>query len=540
MMPKHPAQLFHYIQSLEQQTRQWPRHLARRRFMQGALALAAGNILLAASRPARAQAAPRFSAYPFTLGVASGSPRADGVVLWTRLAPEPLALAGDGGMAPERVTLQWELADDEQFKRIVKKGSIRATPELAHSVRAEVTGLEPGRWYWYRFMAGNEASPVGRTRTADVKSEKLRFAFASCQQWEQGYFSAYRHMLKDNLDLVCFLGDYIYEMNWGSKLVRRHAGPEAETLAQYRVRHGQYKTDGDLKAMHQAVPWIVTWDDHEVDNDYANDRSEHLDPRFLLRRAAAYQAYYEHMPLALSALPLGPDMRLYDRFSFGTLAQFHVLDDRQYRAHEACPRPGMGGSHTVVNCAERLDPKRSLLGTAQEQWLADGLSDSKATWNVLAQQTLMAQAGKKEADGLAFWTDGWDGYPAARARLTHHLADRNINNALVIGGDVHSHHVANIKADFDNPASRTVATEFCGTSITSESDAQDRLDAIRAHNPHLLLSDGRKRGYVVMELSREKATADLKVIDSEKLRDSQVSTLASFVVQAGKPGAQRV
>lgn len=536
-----PASLFHYVQALEQHTRGWPQPLARRHFLKGAAALAAGNILAAAPlRQAQAQTTPatRFSAYPFALGVASGAPRPDSVVLWTKLAPEPLAQAGDGGMPPERVTLQWELADDDQFKKIVKKGSIRAVPELGHSVHPEVSGLEPGRWYFYRFMAGGEVSPTGRTRTADVKADKLRFAFASCQQWEQGYFSAYRHMLADNLDMVVFLGDYIYEAPWGSQLVRRFAGPEPETLAHYRVRHGQYKTDPDLKAMHQAVPWLLTWDDHEVDNDYADDQSEHLDPRFLLRRAAAYQAYYEHMPLPRSALPRGTDMRIYDRYSFGGLADFHILDDRQYRHHQVCPRPGMGGSAFVPGCNDRLDPKLSLLGTAQEQWLADGIAKSTATWNVLAQQTLMAPWGKPGPAGTTFWTDGWDGYPAARKRLLDMLAAKARDNTLVIGGDVHTHHVANLHTDFDNPKSRIVATEFCGTFITSESDNQPELDARRPSNPHMLLADGRKRGYITMELGRDKATSTLRLIDSEKLRDSKVSTLASFVVQAGKPGAQ--
>jgi alkaline phosphatase D len=529
-----PYDLHHYVQSLRRATRGLPRHVTRRRFMQGALALAAASILAPPIvRPARAQA--RFTAYPFTLGVASGSPRADSVVLWTRLAPEPLS---DGGMGTERVAVKWELADDEQFKRIVQSGEISAVPELAHSVHAEVTGLEPERWYWYRFMAGGEVSPVGRTRTASAgNAARLRFAFASCQQYEQGFFSAYRHMAKENLDLVAFLGDYIYESSWGRQLVRRHAGPEPETLAQYRTRHAQYKTDADLKAIHEAVPWIVTWDDHEVDNDYADDQSEHLDPQFLLRRAAAYQAYYEHMPLARSALPRGPNMRLYDRFTFGNLAEFHVLDDRQYRSHLVCPKPGRAGSNVVENCAERLDPARSLLGAAQEKWLFDGLAASRASWNVLAQQTVMAQLDQKAGAGQSFWTDGWDGYPASRARLLEFIAERKVANPLVIGGDVHCNYVCDIKRDFNDPKSRTIATEFCGTSITSQALAQDRIDSWRPDNPHVLLADGRKRGYVVMELGKDKATAELRVIDNEKVRETTVSTQASYVVEAGKAGA---
>lgn len=540
------AQVFEKLRRFEREAREVRKYapqFSRRHFLQSALSLVAVNVAAAWSPRVAAQAAAtvRFTSYPFTLGVASGSPRAESVVLWTRLAPEPLAMAGDGGMGAERVNVRWEVAEDEAFKRIVKQGGFRAIPELGHSVHPEVTGLQPGRWYFYRFMAGDEVSAVGRTRTADVTSSKLRFAFASCQQYEQGYFSAYRHMAKENLDLVAFLGDYIYEANWGSNLVRRHAGPEAETLAQYRVRYGQYKSDADLQAMHAVAPWVVTWDDHEVDNDYANDQSEHRDPRFLLRRAAAYQSYYEHMPLSQSALPLGPDMRLYDCFSFGELATFHVLDDRQYRAPQVCPRPGMmGGSAFPEVCPERNDPARSLLGATQEKWLFEGLSASRAKWNVLAQQTLMAQYDLKPGPGQAFWTDGWDGYPVARTRLVDHLATKKIANPIVIGGDVHTNHVAEIRRDFDNPKSPIVASEFCGTSITSEGDPQEKHDKARADNPHQLLIDSRYRGYTVMELTREQARADLRVIDSEKKRETKISTLASFVVNAGTPGPQKI
>lgn len=534
---RHGDPIIEFIRALEHETQGWPRLLARRRFLQGALALAAGRIVTAAG-PAQAQAVPpRFTAYPFSLGVASGAPRADSVVLWTRLAPEPMA--ADGGMAPERVILDVEVAEDERFARIVRKARIHAPSELAHSVHAEVGGLQPGRWYWYRFIAGGEVSPVGRTRTADLQAERLRFAFASCQQFEQGYYSAYRHMLKEDVELVAFLGDYIYETSWGSNLVRRHAGPEAETLAQYRVRYGQYKTDPDLQAMHHAAPWIVTWDDHEVDNDYAGDQSEYLDPRLLQRRAAAYQAYYEHMPVPRSALPRGADMRIYDRYAYGGLADFHMLDDRQYRSPQACPRFGMGGASFTENCTARLDPGRTMLGAAQEQWLAEGLTSSRAVWNVLGQQTLFSPFGRKSAGGVTHWTDGWDGYPDARKRLTRLLGDRRVSNPLVIGGDVHAHHVADVKLDFDRAESPVVATEFCGTSITSEGDAPDFIAAGHVNNPHMVLSDGRRRGYVVMDLGRTEARATLRVIDDEKRRNSSLDTLASFVVRAGKPGAQK-
>ncbi|MEK7874831.1 MAG: alkaline phosphatase D family protein, partial [Pseudomonadota bacterium] len=346
-------------------------------------------------------------------------------------------------------------------------------------------------------------SPVGRTRTTpapDAALERLRFAFASCQQYEQGYYAAHRHLAAEDLDLIVFLGDYIYESSWGRNHVRKHATAEPYTLADYRARHAQYKTDPDLQRSHAAAPWIVTWDDHEVDNDYANDRSEDLDPEFLVRRAAAYQAYYEHMPLARHSLPRGPGAQIYDRFSFGDLVQFHVLDDRQYRAHQACAKPGRGGSNVVDDCAERLASDHTMLGAAQEAWLADGLARTRARWNVIAQQTLMAQHDRKPGPGQSFWTDGWDGYPAARARLLNDITRLKPSNPLVIGGDVHCNWVADLKPDFDDPKSPVVATEFCGTSITSQGPSQKQVQTMLAENPHLRYGEGTKRGYVKMDI----------------------------------------
>ena len=512
----------------------------RRRTVLRIAAGLAASAVLAPVASYRTWAQPRFSAYPFTLGVASGSPRADGIVLWTRLAPEPLA---GGGMPSTSVELNWELARDESFRNIVRTGTATATPELGHSVHVEVTDLEPAHWYWYRFTAGDAVSPAGRTRTApapDVALERLRFAFASCQQYEQGYYAAHRHLAAEDLDLVVFLGDYIYESSWGRNHVRKHDSGEPYTLSEYRNRYALYKSDPDLRHSHAVAPWIVTWDDHEVDNDYANDQSEDLDPEFLTRRAAAYQAYYEHMPLARRALPRGPDAQLYDSFAFGDLATFFVLDDRQYRARQACPKPGRGGGNFGADCAERLGPGRTMLGAAQEAWLRDGLARTHAKWNVIAQQTLMAQLDRKPGPGQSFWTDGWDGYPAARARLLNDIAGLKPSNPLVIGGDVHCTWVADLKPDFDDPKSPVVATEFCGTSITSQGPSQKQVEMMLAENPHLRYGNGQKRGYVKMEIRRDACTATLRALGSEKRADSDISTLATFVVENGRPGAQRV
>jgi alkaline phosphatase D len=479
----------------------------------------------------------RFTSNPFTLGVASGAPLPDGVVLWTRLAPDPLA---GGGLDPLPVAMRWEVANDEAFRTIVRRGNSVADPAWAHSVHVEVDGLAPDRWYFYRFMAGDFVSPVGRTRTAPPPDAlgKWRFAFASCQQYEQGYFCAHRHMAEEDLDLVVFLGDYIYESSWGKEHVRKHEGPEPYTLAQYRNRYARYKTDPDLQRCHARSPWIVTWDDHEVQNDYANDRSQDLDPNFLARRAAAYQAYYEHMPLRAVSRPRGPDMRLYGHYDFGRMARFHVLDNRQYRTHQACPKPKRGGSNTVSKCDARLDESRTMLGFEQEAWLADSLARSGARWNVLAQQTLMAQVDRQPGPERRYWTDGWDGYPAARRRLLTEIASRRATNPLVIGGDVHAYWVCDLVTDFDDPRSAVVATEICGTSISSQGWPQERVDGWRAESPHARYARSDKRGYVTVELSAREARVRLRAIDSEKDPNSGIATIANFVVADGKAGAE--
>ena len=511
--------------------------ISRRDFL-GCAGLAAAG--MAASR---LLAQPRFATYPYTLGVASGYPTADGVVLWTRLAPEPVT---GGGMPPAMVEVGWELASDEDFRRIVRRGTEIAAPEWAHSVRAEVAGLEPAQRYFYRFHAGGAVSPVGRTRTAPAAgavADRLRFAFASCQQYEQGYYAAYRHLAAEELDLVVHLGDYIYESSWGRNHVRKHEAGEPHTLDEYRNRYGLYKSDLDLRAAHAACPWLATWDDHEVQNDYANDRSQNADPReaFLARRAAAYQAYYEHLPLPKRMQPRGPDMPLYTRWEYGALARFHVLDDRQYRSHQACPRPNRGGGSNVVplaECPELLAPGRTLLGAEQEQWLADGLARTGARWNVIAQQTVMAQVDRKAGEGQSFWTDGWDGYPKARERLLGHIAAKRVANPVVIGGDVHTSVVADLKTDFDDLKSPVVATEFVGTSITSQGIPEKSLDTWRSDNPHIRFANSTRRGYTVLEITPQLCLARLRTVN-EKDPASPVQTLATWTVEDGKPGAQR-
>ena len=406
--------------------------VSRRRVLAGAAALLAAPAVLRLPL-ARAQRD------PFALGVASGDPWPDGVVLWTRLIFDAAGMP-----PPESEAVQWELAEDDAFRRIVRRGSARATPELAHSVHVELTGLEPGRWYSYRFHHGGAVSPVGRTRTAPAPGapvDRFTFAFASCQQFEQGYYAAHRHMAAEDLDLLLFLGDYIYEISYGRDRVRAHGAPTPRTLADFRRRYALYKSDRDLQAAHAACPWAVTWDDHEVENDYADDVAEGLTPKpdFLQLRAAAYQAFYEHMPLRAAQRPRGPALPMHRALAFGDMATVILLDDRQYRSPHACPKPNRGGSNVVGDeCRERVDPARTMLGAAQERWLADTLGRSRARWTIVAQQTLVAQLDENEGQGRRFWTEPWDGYPAARQRMIDAIADSRAASTILVGGDMHT------------------------------------------------------------------------------------------------------
>lgn len=521
--------------------------LARRRALAIAWqGLAAGAATVAGAGCAGLDGpAPRFVSDPFALGVASGCPRADAVVLWTRLAPRPLEPSG--GLDPVPIRVRWELADGPDFARVIASGRAVAAPERAHAVHVEARGLAPGREYWYRFHAGAATSPAGRTRTMptdDALPARLRFAFASCQHYEQGFYGAWRHMADEALDLVVHLGDYIYENpSWGGHpTVRKHVGGDPRTLDAYRQRHAQYRSDPDLQRMHALAPWLLTWDDHEVDNDYADDRGQDLAPDFLARRAAAYRAYFEHMPLpGLAAGGPLASTRLHDRFAFGRLASFHVLDDRQYRSHHACPRPGRGGSNVVDvdACAELADASRTMLGLEQERWLEAGLAADRARWTVIAQQTLFSGLDNRPGPGRAAWTDGWDGYPAARERLLEAIARHRPRNPVFIGGDVHSNWVCDVHRHAHRPESPVIASEFCGTSITSAGFAQSRIDPMLPDNPHVKLADGTKRGYTVVEVTPARWQATLRVIDDPRDPRTGIATRARFVVEDGRPGPQR-
>jgi alkaline phosphatase D len=508
--------------------------LSRRRFL--ASSLTAGVI---ASPAGIVRGQPlAFTSDPFTLGVASGSPREDSVVLWTRLAPRPLE---GGGMPDGPVAVDWQIAEDEKIARVVGSGIAQASPELAHAVHVEAKGLRPGRHYWYRFRVGNALSPIGRTRTAPAAGSapsQFRFAFASCQQYEQGYFSAYRDMARRDLDLVVHLGDYIYEKSWGSRLVRHHEAGIPTTLSEFRDRYALYKLDPDLQAAHAAFPWLTTWDDHEVADDYANDRSytTHDPGQFMKIRAAAYQAYYEHLPLPPSARPRGAFATIYDHYRFGDLLDVMLLDDRQYRSPSACV--GSSRPATVPDCPERTLEARSMLGAQQEQWLDRQLAAAKARWTIVAQQTLMAELVRHKESERRFWLDGWDGYPNARRRLLDSIATRKPRNPVVIGGDRHAFFVADLKRDFAPAGEPVIASEFVGTSITSQGPGAASMKEALNANPQLKYGRGDKRGYATVDLTPAHCTVGFEAVDDEKQKDSPVHRLATFVVEDGVTGAK--
>ncbi len=453
------------------------RVMDRRRFLAFTGALA-GTALYAQVRGDLAGAAPPLPGYPFQLGVASGDPEPTAVSLWTRLVPEPLAKGG--GMPARDVAVSWELAADEGFTQVLRAGTVAAVPELAHSVHVDVAGLSPGREYFYRFTAGGERSPEGRTKTAPAAGahiDGLTFAFASCQAWPDGFYSAYRRMNEQDLDLVVHLGDYVYEYgipaDGGARgvAVPRTLREDCRTLERYRLQHALYKTDPDLQEAHRRFPWAVTWDDHELENDYAGVYPEYAKSTgaFLNKRAAAYQAYFEHMPLRLAARRPDGELRLYRRLRYGDLAEFNVLDTRQYRADQPC------GDGEQPRCAAGFDPAATMTGPAQEEWLLEGLQASSAKWNVIAQGVMMGEL-KHDADGGRFWQDAWDGYPGQRARLLESIAAISEGraqhlNPVVVTGDWHSTFVNDLKVDFeDESRAATVATEFVGTSITTNGD----------------------------------------------------------------------
>jgi alkaline phosphatase D len=526
-----------------------PTERNRRQFLQQTGAVSVVATLGLSGEAAAIDEDGEFETDPFTLGVASGDPLPNSVILWTRLAPDPLAAGG--GMPDQPIGVRWVVATDEAMDDVVTSGTATADPAAAHSVHVDADGLDPNTEYYYRFVAGGVQSPVGRTKTAPAPGsspDEFRFAFASCQWWEQGYFTAYRHMATDELDLIVHLGDYIYEYGIPADGgARGRATPQAyraeiETLDQYRLRYGLYKSDPDLRAAHASAPWLVTRDDHEVDNNWAGDVPENPGQQsteaFLQRRAAAFQAYYEHMPFRMAQQPAGPDQKLYRNHTFGDLVEFNTLDTRLYRSDQACD-----DSFVAVDCEERFAEDRTILGDAQERWLLDNLETSEATWDVLANQLPMAQMDFKtglftgSAEGEGYRMDQWDGYVADQNAVLRAFEEFT-RNPVVVTGDFHR----NWACDLLSPDSgEPVGAEFVGTSISSGGDGTD-MDAFgRAvidENDNVAYYSG-KRGYTRCTVTPNEWLTEFRVVESVTEPDAAVRTDARFALTDGDPGLQQ-
>lgn len=474
---------------------------------------------------------PELPGPPFTLGVASGDPLADRVILWTRLAPDPLA---GGGMPEAAFAVAWELASDEAFADVVASGEAIAEPAFAHAVHVDATGLLPDSWYFYRFRVGEHTSAVGRTRTLpalDSAPERLRLASASCQRFTTGYYTAYAHLAAEDLDLVLFLGDYIYE-NGDKGPVRDHVGEECRTLLDYRNRYAQYRGDANLQAAHHRFPWAVIWDDHEVDNNYVADISSVDDPEFLARRTAAYQAFYEHMPIRVAPPAADGSLAIYRNFSWGDLAEVFLLDTRQYRTDQLClDEPG-------EDCGELATEDGDMLGPEQEAWLTEGLAASPAIWKLVAQQIVFS---KVDFSGLLINWDQWDGYPKARQRMLDFLAGEQLANVVILAGDLHVGGMADVNAVAGDSNTPVVAVEIVTTSITSSSETDippETIEQLVGTIPQIKHFNAHSRGYVSIELTREALSARFMIVDTIESETATVDVEAELTVLAGVPGVQ--
>ena len=506
--------------------------LDRRKLLFGAAALGGLTALPAAGL---AQALPGDT--PFTLGVASGDPWPDGFVIWTRLAPKPLDWHSGMSFAPKGVHVGWEVASDENFAQVVQKGDVIAYAELGHSVHVEVTGLQPLRPYWYRFTYNGFQSPAGRAKTAPVPGQRLdhvRFAAVGCQQYDAGFYTAYRHVAEEDLDFVFHYGDYIYEAVYGdeSKKPRHIGADEPFSLDDYRRRYALYKLDPDLQAAHINHTWWVTLDDHEIQDNWAGVSDKYGTPPeiFLLRRQAAFQAYYENMPLRKSSMPRGPDIQLYRKAVYGDLMNANFMDTRQFRTDQPCD------DGFKAYCQAAYDPHQQMINGAEDKWINDSLHKSEARWNLVAQQVMMMDLDRRnKADAGAaplYNMDSWTGYPLAQQKMVDHF--HVLGNVVVLTGDEHQNFAGELRAKGrEGPA---LAVEFVATSISSGgngSDSRAGTDILKTHNPELVFEND-NRGYIVCDVTRDVWRTDYRVLDYVHEQGAPVKTRASFAVERGQ------
>jgi len=481
---------------------------------------------------------PTLAKDPFTLGVASGDPDPTSVILWTRLAMAPL---DGGGMGDAQVPVQWEVATDESFATIVANGTAVADAKWGHALHVTASGLESATRYFYRFKVGDYTSASGRTMTTPAEKasvDRLRFGFASCQDWQSGYYNAHRDIAAtENLDLLLFLGDYIYE--YGAQEVgkgntkRTHGADEATDLAAYRNRYALYRSDEHLQAAQARCAWVNIWDDHEVENNYAGMQSE--DPKiapetFSSRRAAAYQAWYEHTPVRLEA-PTGADYKIYRSFAWGALATFFMTDERQYRTDQAC------GDQTLKltpACDEVNSGGRTLMGPEQLAWLLDGLDTADTTWRVWGNEVVMTPV----TVGAAILNyDQWDGYPAERKQVLDHIKAEDITNLVVVTGDIHLAGVGDLTVG-TGEAREVVATEFVGTSISSDGLLPPGTEeVVRSAVPAIKYVNSSQRGWTYCDVTAEEWITEYRMVDDNLVDGSPLQVDARFRVTPTVPGA---
>lgn len=472
---------------------------------------------------------------PFTLGVASGDPATTSVVLWTRLAPEPTADDGGAGMPDDDVPVAWEVAADEGFADVVASGAFTAEAAWGHSVHAVAEGLEPGTGYWYRFTYGEHTSPVGRTATLpDGSPERFAIAVTNCQMYETGAYGAHRHLVDEDVDLVAFLGDYIYEYP-GGEGDGRHSLPNrvVQTLGDFRLRYASYKLDPDLAASHARRPWVCTWDDHEVVNNYMGDTrpSDASVEEVQALKASAYQAWWEHMPTRL-APPEGSQLDIYQAVTVGDLATLLLLDQRQYADVPPCRDESIPGLDEGPRCAEVEGEDRTRHGAEQEAWLSESLQASTTTWNLLGNPVVLAGVDVG-TDEERLYLDTWDGYPQARRRLIAELAE--VSNPVVLTGDYHAGMVLDVQAEPFDASSALVAPEFMAPPISSglfSADASIRTPQLREQiNAH---------GYLVVEVTPEVLTATFRTVAVVQDPDTPIATASVWEVRAGDPTPAKV
>ena len=476
------------------------------------------------------------AASPFTLGVASGDPLASSVIIWTRLAPDPL---NGGGLDGVPLYVSYEIALDDQFTQLVGRDVVVALPEDGHSVHVDVQHLEVDTWFSYRFTAGSHTSPVGRTRTCPAPGttpERFILGAATCQNYEEGFYAAHRDIAAAGLDAVVFLGDYIYEYaarKVQGAVVRSHATPEPTDLAAYRDRYALYKTDPDLQAAHAACPWYIIWDDHEVENNYAGLQSEDasVSPEdFRIRRNAAYQAWWEHQPVRLPAPRGATDYQIYRQLWVGKLLELNLLDERQYRSDQSC---GDATFQLAPACKETFDPIRTMLGPKQEAWFAEAVGSTRTIWTAVANEVIL---GDVTINGAVLNYDQWDGYPAARDRLLQAVVDAKIANLVVLTGDIHFAAVGNLRGPATTADRPIIGAEFVTTSISSAGLVDPSAGLLPGLFPDIVDIDLAHRGWTKHIVTPTTWTAEYRIVDDVARRDSKVTTSKTFTMKAGTPG----